>query len=82
MRRVKDGRFKIEGPLSGAEGEALARALMRVEAELLVGDADALGPGDLPHVRSQQTRRADALGELVMRVLLPDFVQPDSAEGA
>ena len=80
MRRTKDGRFKIEGPLSGAEGEALARALMRIEAELLVDDADALGPGGLADVRSQQARRMDALGELVCRLLPPDFVQPESGE--
>ncbi len=80
MRRTKDGRFWIEGRLSGAEGEALARALMRIEAELLVGDADALGPGGLADVRSQQARRADALGELVTRLLPPEFVQPERAE--
>ena len=80
MRRTKDGRFWIEGRLSGAEGEALARALMRIEAELLVGDADALGPGGLADVRSQRARRQDALGELVMRLLPPEFVHPGSAE--
>lgn len=70
-------RFKFtEGPDGMTHGQArlepslgipLFRALMRVEAELLLRDADTLG--DPQHeARTSEQRRADALVALALRI--------------
>jgi len=53
--------------LSNAEAAALARATMRVEAEILRHDADDLADG-APEPRSQSARRAAAVLVLLSRI--------------
>jgi hypothetical protein len=60
------GRYHIHADLEADLGAPLARALMRVEAELLRQDADAWG-SDGYDDRTSSQRRADALVELVAR---------------
>jgi hypothetical protein len=48
-------------------GLPFERALMRIEAELLLADADSLGSVD-DEERTVEQRRCDALIELLMRV--------------
>jgi hypothetical protein len=57
----------LDAAIPSEEALPFMRALMRVEAELLVHDADHLiGPDAAP--RSADERRADALVALVLRI--------------
>lgn len=62
-----DGMVELEGRFRPAIGAPFARALMRVEAELLLADARPYGT-DAEQVRSPDARRADALLLLARRV--------------
>lgn len=62
-----DGRLHIHCEVVSEIGTPFARALMRVEAELLLEDADCLGAADVED-RTPEQRRADALVALVLRV--------------
>ena len=57
----------IRAKLEPDVGAPLARALMRVEAELLLKDADAVGTSQDAR-RAPAQRRFDALMTLVLRV--------------
>jgi hypothetical protein len=63
-----DGMVHFELELEGALGAPLARALMRVEAELLTNDAERIVAGSPEEGRTPEQRRADALVALVLRV--------------
>jgi hypothetical protein len=66
LRPGADGAFSGHATYGKEEGPPLVRALMRVEAELLLHDARHLrGPGD--GWRTPEARRADALVLLVLR---------------
>ena len=58
-----DGSWRSSVTLDRAVGNPLVRALMRVEAELLVEDADAIGT-DSEDRRTSEQRGADALVRL------------------
>lgn len=61
-----DGSWTSHGTW-GTEGNAFARALMRIDAELMTDEADLIGsPGH--RLRTDDQRRADAFYELVMRI--------------
>ena len=66
-----DQRSPRRGILSGRLPEELAspftRALMRIEAELLLDDADVL-TARIGERRTQSERRADALTALILRL--------------
>jgi len=64
MKPAKDGSVHFSVRLEPEGGDPLRRALLRVEAELLREDADAVGT---PHEsqRSYEERAADALVRLV-----------------
>ncbi len=62
-----EGRWRTEVALESEIGTPFGRALMRVEAELLLEDADRLGePGG--EERTPDQRRADALLALTLRM--------------
>lgn len=63
-----DGRVHVDLQLAGVMAAPLARALLRVEAELLVHDAAKISPVALVPDRSAAQRRADAFVALVLRV--------------
>ncbi len=58
---------EFDGSLPCAEAAALLRAIMRIEAELLREDADALADW-AQEQRTQEARRLDALLELAQRI--------------
>ena len=60
------GMVEFGGRLPGDEASALLRAVMRIEAELLRGDADELPDGACEQ-RTAANRRADALLILITR---------------
>lgn len=62
-----DGTFSVQATLGPDVAPPLLRALMRIEAELLLHDADVVtaGQGEL---RTPGQRRADALVALALRV--------------
>jgi len=63
-----NGACHVEGDLDASTGAPLARALMRVEAEMLLRDAEMIGTSTCPPVRKPAQRRADAFVELALRV--------------
>ena len=65
---LPDGRVRFDAELDGKEGAPLARALMRVEAELLVKDAEKISADRRVANRTPAQRRADALVAVVLRV--------------
>lgn len=74
MRNVElgeqqDGLTEISMSLNDAETVILRRALMRVEAELLMADADALDVASVASLRSPTQRRHDAFMLIVQRVI-------------
>jgi hypothetical protein len=66
-KRRSNGWFRASVQLDRDLGDPLRRALMRVEAELLAKDADAIGRSDTA-VRTVEQRRADALVALGLRL--------------
>lgn len=71
----RGGRYEIHADLEADVAGPLARALMRVEAELLLEDADAWGT-DGYEDRTSPQRCADALVELVTRCATATGVKP------
>ena len=74
MRNVElgdqqEGLTEVALHLNDAEHVILRRALMRVEAELLVGDAETLDGASLPSLRTPTQRRHDAFMLIVQRVI-------------
>ena len=67
MKLESDGLFHAQGQLEPDRGNPLRRALMRVEAELLGEDADAIGTAH-EEERSHEQRAADALVRLSERL--------------
>jgi Domain of unknown function (DUF222) len=67
LQRQPSGRWSIDHTMPPAEGAMLARAIMRIEAELMMSDADQVGR-DESSARTPDERRADALVALVLRV--------------
>jgi len=66
--RIENGSYKVDAELDTATGAPLARALMRVEAEMLLADAEAIRPDLAGGMRTPDQRRADAFLELAHRV--------------
>ncbi len=62
-----DGMIHLEAEYPSDVGQPFHRALMRVEAELLIADADSLGSDGYAE-RTDEQRRYDALMELVRRM--------------
>jgi len=62
------GWVHLDVQLDRKEGAPLARALMRVEAELLLHDADNISVDGRVASRTPAQRRADAFLALVLRV--------------
>lgn len=63
-----DGMVHFEVQLDAGLGTPLQRAIMRIEAELLLQDADSLTPASSRELRTADQRRADALIGLVHRL--------------
>lgn len=61
-----DGSIHLQADMDQEIGDPFARALMRVEADLILQDADKVG-SDGYEERTPSQRRADALVELVTR---------------
>jgi hypothetical protein len=73
-----DGTFAVHVTYRNDEAPPLVRALMRVEAELLLEDARRLrGPGD--PLRTPRARSTDALLLLALRTAAALGKQPDAA---
>ena len=70
-----DGMYQIDARLEPDVAAPLARALMRVEAELLLRDADAWGT-DGYEDRTSPQRCADAFVELVTRCATATGMKP------
>lgn len=70
-----DGMYHIDARLQPDVAAPLTRALMRVEAELLLRDADACGT-DGYEDRTSPQRGADAFVELVTRCATATGVKP------
>lgn len=66
MSERADGRYHIDADLGPDVAAPFVRALMRVEAELLLEDADAWGTEQYKD-RTPPQRSADALVELITR---------------
>ena len=64
---LADGGCEFSVSMEPDEVGILMRALMRIEAELLIHDADLFTSGQ-DEVGSAEARQADAFRELVMRV--------------
>jgi hypothetical protein len=63
-----DGDCVVDGELPADVAPAFIRALMRVEAELLLHDADRITAG-VGAVRTADERRADAFVALLLRAV-------------
>jgi hypothetical protein len=63
-----DGMVHLEAEYPSEIGDPFHRALMRVEAELLLDDANALGSEEGYEERTDGQRRHDAFIELVRRM--------------
>jgi hypothetical protein len=64
----RDGMWHIDGVFQPAVAAPLFRALTRIEAELLLHDADHISAAQLEPPRTVERRRADALVALAVRV--------------
>ena len=73
-----DGGYQIDARLEPDVAAPLARALMRVEAELLLEDADAWGTEGY-EARTSPQRCADAFVELVTRCAVATGVKPSTS---
>lgn len=62
-----DGSYRFHFQFKNEEWAPLVRALMRIEAELLLHDADLVHPSQL-EPRTSDQRRADAFVALALRV--------------
>lgn len=67
MEQKPDGRWSLTTRLGPRIGDPFVRALMRVEARLMLEDADRLGTPGVEH-RTYEQRAADALVLLVTSV--------------
>jgi hypothetical protein len=67
QRKGRDGMVHGSWRLEPRLGIPLVRALMRIEAELLLGDADAYGSAQCEE-RTQPRRAADAFVTLTLRL--------------
>jgi hypothetical protein len=67
FRKTPRGMINVTAQLDRDLGPPFLRALMRVEAELLVHDADLVGGSEVEN-RTPDQRRADALVALVLRI--------------
>lgn len=65
--QVHGGGVRINAHLTHADGACLMRAIMRVEAELLLHDADQV-TAEVSEPRTAAKRRADAFVALALRV--------------
>ncbi len=63
-----DGMWLFDLRLQPPQAAPLFRALMRVEAELLVQDADSISDAHLEPPRTDDQRRVDAFVALAMRI--------------
>jgi hypothetical protein len=66
---IVDGLVDMDLRLTDDEAVILRRALMRLEAELLLDDADALTAGTLAAMRTSPKRQHDAFMLLVERMI-------------
>ncbi len=64
-----DGLTEVDLRLNGEESAIFRRALMRLEAELLLDDANELDVASLATMRTPVQRRHDAFMLLVERIL-------------
>jgi hypothetical protein len=67
-RKSKDGMMHFNVTLEPELAAPFNRALMRVDAELLLADADQLTAENARALRTYDQRRADALVALALRV--------------
>ena len=67
--RDVDGLTDVSLKLNDAENAIFRRALMRLEAELLVEDADGLDVESMATLRTSPQRRHDAFMLLLQRVI-------------
>ena len=67
-KTLPDGSVSLKLRLEPDAAAPLRRALMRVEAELLLEDADQLRPDNSDELRTEDQRRYDAFFELVQRL--------------
>jgi len=63
-----DGMVHLNVELAPEEAAPLRRALMRIEADLLLEDADRVGELPFSEERTPGQRRADAIVELACRI--------------
>jgi hypothetical protein len=75
LQEQQDGTWSVTSLLEPDVGDPFVRALMRVEARLLLEDADRVGTPGVEH-RTYEQRAADAL------VLLVTSVADEAGEGA
>jgi hypothetical protein len=68
MRLDGDGMYRSSFTLDPKDGVPLRRALMRVEAELLMEDADSIGGQEFED-RTPEQRAADALLRLLHMII-------------
>jgi hypothetical protein len=64
-----DGTLRFNMNLPRRLGTVVTRALMRIEAELLVADAARLRPNNIEDLDTPSQRRSVAFAELVRRLL-------------
>jgi hypothetical protein len=67
-KTLPDGSVSLKLRLEPDVAAPLWRALMRVEAELLLEDADQLRPDNSDELRTEDQRRYDAFVELTRRL--------------
>ena len=67
FRKRSNSMTRLDACLEPRLGDPLYRALLRVQAKLLLQDADAFGKLHAD-IRTHEQRAADALGALVLRV--------------
>jgi len=67
MTKDPEGGGILSGQLPQDLAEPFTRALMRIEAELLLNDADVF-TAPIGELRTHSERRADALVEMVLRL--------------
>jgi hypothetical protein len=68
VTRHGDGGLHLKAHMESTIGAPLIRALLRIEAELLLEEADAVTADGPNEDRTEEQRRADALLVLVQRI--------------